>query len=281
MTALKLNNLSKEYPAFSLKNVSFSVEEGRICGLVGANGAGKSTTIKGIVGLIPTGGSAEIFGLPASGNQAKQLLGYAGGGFRFYPHKTVEALGRATALFYDKWDGKRFSDYCARFSLDKNKKIAELSEGMKVKLSLALALSHGARLLILDEPTSGLDPLSREEFSDTVLSLVREEGVSVLFSTHITSDLTRIADDVVFLSHGEVLAQGALSALMQTYRLAHFRSAEAGEGAIGLKPVKEGFEGLVKEDFAGSAELRAPTLDEIVIHLECAAREPRKAEGRI
>lgn len=280
MTALKLNNLSKEYPAFSLKNVSFDVEEGRICGLVGANGAGKSTTIKGIVGLIPTRGSAEIFGLPASGSKAKQLLGYAGGGFRFYPHKTVEALGRATALFYDQWDGKRFSDYCARFSLDKNKKIAELSEGMKVKLSLALALSHGARLLILDEPTSGLDPLSREEFSDTVLSLVREEGVSVLFSTHITSDLTRIADDVVFLSHGEVLAQGALSSLMQTYRLAHFSTVEAGAGAIGLKPVKEGFEGLVKEDFAGNAELRAPTLDEIVIHLECAAREPRKAEGR-
>lgn len=280
MTALKLINLSKEYPAFSLKNVSFGVEEGCICGLVGANGAGKSTTIKGIVGLIPTRGSAEIFGLPASGSKAKQLLGYAGGGFRFYPHKTVEALGRVTALFYDQWDGKRFSDYCARFSLDKNKKIAELSEGMKVKLSLALALSHGARLLILDEPTSGLDPLSREEFCDTVLSLVREEGVSVLFSTHITSDLTRIADDVVFLSHGEVLAQGALSSLMQTYRLAHFSCAEAGTGAIGLKPVKEGFEGLVKEDYAGSAELRAPTLDEIVIHLECAAREPRKAEGR-
>ncbi|MDE5547886.1 MAG: ABC transporter ATP-binding protein [Clostridia bacterium] len=278
MTALKLEKLGKEYPAFTLKDVSFCVEEGRICGLVGANGAGKSTTIKGIVGLIPTSGSAEIFGLPANGNEAKQLLGYAGGGFRFYPHKTVEALARATALFYGAWDAKRFNDYCARFGLLKSKKITELSEGMKVKLSLALALSHGARLLILDEPTSGLDPLSREEFCDTVLSLVKEEGVSVLFSTHITSDLTRIADDIVFLSHGEVLAKGSLSALMQRYRLAHFVAVEAGTGAIGLKPVKDGYEGLVKEDFAGKAEFRAPTLDEIIIHLECAARQ---TEGEV
>lgn len=278
MTALKLEKLGKEYPSFALKDVSFAVEEGRICGLVGANGAGKSTTIKGIIGLIPTSGRAEIFGLPAAGNRAKQLLGYAGGGFRFYPHKTVEALARATALFYDGWNAERFHGYCTRFGVSPKKKISELSEGMKVKTALILALSHGARLLILDESTSGLDPLSREEFCDVVLSLVREEGVTVLFSTHIASDLTRIADDVVFLSHGEVLAQGSLAALMQRYRLARFSSCGAAAGAIGLKPVKEGYEGLVKENFKGVASFRAPTLDEIIIHLECAARQPRAEE---
>ncbi len=280
MTALKLENLGKKYPAFTLDNVGFSVEEGRICGLVGANGAGKSTTIKGIVGLISTSGKAEIFGYPASGNEAKALIGYAGGGFRFYPRKTVESLAKATALFYPSWNWDRFSACCERFHVSRNKKISELSEGMKVKLSLALALSHGARILVLDEPTSGLDPLSREEFCDAILALVREEGVAVLFSTHITSDLERIADDVVFLSHGKVLAQGGLAELMQRYKLAHFKTPQEGEGAVGLKPVKDGYEGLVTGDFRGQAALRAPTLDEIIIHLEYGAGE-RFAEDRV
>lgn len=273
MTALIVSNLTKRYPAFVLDGVSFRVEEGRICGLVGANGAGKSTTLKGIMGLIRTEGSAEVFGIPSYEREAKAVVGYAGGGFRAYPQKRVGALANAVAPFYSAWNGEKFARYCDRFGLDPQKKTSELSEGMRVKLSLALALSHGARLLILDEPTSGLDPLSREEFCDTVLSLVLEEGVAVLFSSHIVSDLTRIADDIVLLSNGRLLVEEPLRSLAEKYLAATAPDRAALSGAIGVKTVKEGYEGLVPRDrqMKGVA-LREPTLDEIIVHLEYERR---------
>ena len=267
MKALEVVNLKKVYPSFTLDSVSFSVEEGRIVGLVGANGAGKSTTIKGILGLISAEGEATVFHCDAKSREAKELLGYAGGGFRYYPQKSVETIARTVSAFYPKWSKEKFAYYLKRFELLSEKKIRELSEGMKVKLALALALSHGAKLLILDEPTSGLDPFAREEFLDIILSLVKEEGVSVLFSTHIVSDLERAADDVVLLSHGKLLVNEPLDSLKQKYSLAFFKKPQ--EGVIGLKAVKNGYEGLVPrtERFEG-AELREPTLEEIIIHLE-------------
>ncbi len=181
VNALEVCGLKKVYPSFTLEKVSFSLEEGRVCGLVGANGAGKSTILKGIVGLIRTEGEAKVFGYPSCGEAGKALFGYAGGGFRCYPQKRIVAIARAAAAFCTAWDSDGFHRYCSRFSLDPRKKVAELSEGMKVKFALALALSHGAKLLVLDEPTSGLDPLSREEFCDVVLSLVREKGAPCCF----------------------------------------------------------------------------------------------------
>ncbi len=275
MNALEVNNLRKEYPTFTLENVSFSVGKGRVCGLIGANGAGKTTTLKGIMGLIPTSGEAEAFGVSLRENGAKQKIGYVGGGFRYYPQKTVSRIARVTAKFYPAWEEEKFKKYLARYAIDENKKISALSDGMKVKLFLALALSHGARLLILDEPTSGLDPLSREEFCDTVLELVRSEGISVLFSTHITSDLEKIADDVVFLSHGKILANCTLKSLLENYALARFSEEENGKkaGAIGLKRVKEGFEGLLERGKTPfNAKISEATLDDIMIHLETEGR---------
>ncbi len=268
MNALEVKNLRKVYPSFTLQNVSFSVEEGRVTGLVGANGAGKSTTLKGILGLIETEGEARVFSYEAKSLRAKSLVGYAGGGFRYYPHKKIGTIARVVSGFYPDWDEGKFRAYCDRFSLLPAKKVSELSEGMKVKFALALALSHGARLLILDEPTSGLDPFAREEFADVLLSLVKRDGVSVLFSTHIVSDLERVADDVILLSHGKVAVNESLSALKTKYSIACFRERPH-EGVIGLKTVKEGFEGLVPrtEHFAG-ATLREATLDEIMLHLE-------------
>ncbi len=275
MVALQVKNLKKVYPAFTLGGVSFSVEEGRVTGLVGANGAGKSTTLKGILGLIAAEGEAKVFSYDAKCAEAKSLFGYAGGGFRYYPHKKIKTVARVTSRFYPDWNEEKFNRYARKFSLVPEKKVSELSEGMKVKFALALALSHGAKLLILDEPTSGLDPLSREEFADTVLSLVKEEGIAVLFSTHIVSDLERIADDIVFLSHGKVLADEPLADLKQKYMLAFFESPPK-ESVFGLKPVKGGFEGLVPRSASpAGAELRKPTLEEIVIHLEYAK------EGRV
>ena len=272
MLALNVQNLRKVYPNFVLDGISFSVEAGQIAGLIGRNGAGKSTTLKSVMGLIASEGAVKVFGKDFSEEEGtvKELIGYVGGGFRFYPNKALSAVARTVARFYPHWDGEVFRRYCDEYALVLTKKIRELSEGMKIKFALALALSHGARLLLLDEPTSGLDPLSREDLCDTLLTL-KAQGVTVLFSTHITSDLMRVADRILYLSDGTLLADAALDALIGRYRLRHFADlAEADVArAIGVKAVKGGFEGLVE----GSGEGREATLDEIMIHLEWERRK--------
>ena len=204
----------------------------------------------------------------------KQMIGYVGGGFRFYPMNTLVSIRKAYSPFYPTWNQGKYEKLFAQFDLSERKKVKELSEGMKVKFALALALSHGAKLLIMDEPTSGLDPLSREEFCDIVLRLVREEGVSVLFSTHITSDLMRIADDIVYISQGRLLAACPLKELLGKYRLARFSSlADATAAkAIGVKAVKEGYEGLLPRDMQISTNVTVSdaTIDHIIVHLEKA-----------
>ncbi|MGN0817769.1 MAG: ABC transporter ATP-binding protein [Candidatus Coproplasma sp.] len=279
MNALNVSNLIKQYPRFKLDNVCFSVGEGRVAGLIGRNGAGKSTTIRGILRFISTSGKVEIFGKDISEEEerVKSVIGYVGGGFRYYPLKTLSAIRTAFARFYSEWDGDKYQRYLKEFSLDESKKVRELSEGMKVKFSLALALSHGARLLIMDEPTSGLDPLSREEFCDIILNLVREEGVSVLFSTHITSDLEKIADDIIYISDGKILAASPLSELTGKYLSARFSFEELAlrSDAIGIKRVKDGFEGLILkgEPLPEGATVTEATLDKIMIHIEQAKKE--------
>ncbi len=272
LRALEVENLKKVYPDFTLGGISFAVETGQIAGLIGRNGAGKSTTLKSIMRLISSEGTVKVFGKDFSEDEGavKELLGYVGGGFRFYPNKTLSAVAKAVAGFYPHWDKEAFTRYCEEYALVLSKKVRELSEGMKIKFSLALALSHGAKLLLLDEPTSGLDPLSREDFCDTLLSLKRQ-GVTILFSTHITSDLMRVADQILYLSDGTLLADEPTAKLVKRYRVQTFASfEEAGAAhAMGVKGVKDGFEGLV----AGTEEGREATLDEIMIHLEYAKKE--------
>lgn len=276
MNALEVKGLTKVYPEFTLDKVSFCVPQGHISGLIGRNGAGKSTTIKGILRLIAAEGDVAVFGRDIIKDEmaVKQMIGYVGGGFRYYPMNTLAAISKAYAPFYPTWNQGKYKKFLAQFGLSERKKVKELSEGMKVKFALALALSHGAKLLIMDEPTSGLDPLSREEFCDIVLQLVREEGVSVLFSTHITSDLMRIADDIVYISQGKLLAACPLKELLGKYRLARFCSlADAmAAKAIGVKAVKEGYEGLLPRDMQISTNVTVSdaTIDNIIVHLEKA-----------
>ena len=275
MRALEVQNLKKVYPNFTLDSISFALEAGKIAGLIGRNGAGKSTTLKSIMRLISSEGSVKVFGKDFSEEEGavKELIGYVGGGFRFYPNKSLSAVEKAVAGFYPYWDEGAFKRYCEEYALILSKKVRELSEGMKIKFSLALALSHGAKLLLLDEPTSGLDPLSREDFCDMLLSL-KKKGVSVLFSTHITSDLMRVADQILYLSDGILLADEALETLAKRYRLKLFATlSEAGAaGAIGVKEVKDGFAGLIT-----SSEGREATLDEIMIHLEWEKRRQNES----
>lgn len=276
MNALTVSNLKKEYPCFHLKEVSFSVGKGRIVGLIGRNGAGKTTILKSIMNLISSEGKIEYFGRPLRDSEQyiKQKVGYVSGGFDFYPLKTLRLIGKTVAAFYNNWDERIYREYLERFSLDENKKVHDLSEGMKVKFSITLALSHGAEFLIMDEPTSGLDPLSREEFCDIILTLAQEKNISVLFSTHITSDLMRIADDIIYISDGEILLECGLQELINRYKKVSFKNVDAVKACklpmLELKRVKEGYEALVKrEDLSHfEGEAKDVDLDEIIIHLE-------------
>ena len=210
-SVLEITNLCKKYPSFELKDVSFTMNERSIMGFIGRNGAGKTTTIKSILNFAhPSSGSIKFFGKEMSQNEdeIKQLTGYAPGGINYYPMKTLKKITKITKSFYPEWNDELYRKYMTAFKLDENKKPKELSEGMKVKYNLVLALSHGAKLLILDEPTSGLDPVSRDELL-TIFEKLRDKGTSILFSTHITSDLEKCADSITYIKQGQIVDSAA------------------------------------------------------------------------
>lgn len=216
MHILEVENLTKQYPAFLLDHVSFTLDEGRIMGFIGRNGAGKTTTLKSIFHLVsPTDGNVRVFGLDMKSHEReiKQRVGYAGGAVDFYKRKKIMDIVDVTKRFYDNRDEAAYRRYMNLFSIDENKTPMQLSEGMRVKFSLTIALSHHAELLILDEPTSGLDPVSRAELCDAFLYLKRQ-GTSILFSTHITSDIEKCADDVAYIAKGKLIAAKPLQAFM-------------------------------------------------------------------
>lgn len=205
---LRIQGITKHYPGFALEDVSFSLAPNRIMGLIGKNGAGKSTTLKAILNMVtPERGRVTLFGQDFYQHEkaCKERLGVVFGGIDFYPLKKLSAITAVTRKFYTNWDETQYQTYLKRFALEEGKKFKELSNGMKVKYLLALALSHHAELLLLDEPTSGLDPVSREELLHIFRQIVQNEPCSILFSTHITSDLDRCADDITYIQNGRVL----------------------------------------------------------------------------
>ncbi len=219
MDIAEVKALRKEYPSFCLKDVSFSVKQGRITGFIGRNGAGKTTTIKSMLDMVlPDGGEISYFGLPLKGHEAeiKKRIGYSTGSASWYPRKKIKDIVAIVREFYDSWDEEACQSYLRLFELDGNKAPMELSAGMKVKFNLLLALSHGAEMLILDEPTSGLDPFSRDELLGVFKDL-KEQGVAVFFSTHITSDLEKCADDIVYISGGEIAAAMSREEFTEAY----------------------------------------------------------------
>ena len=208
MSIVEVRGLVKKYPSFTLEEASFPVDRGRITGFIGRNGAGKTTTIKAMLNLIhPDGGTVSYFGKPLIGNETeiKQHLGYSTGAVNWYPRKKLRDLVDIVRRFYDTWDDEAYRKYLTLFQLDETKTPLELSEGMKVKVNLLLALSHRAEVLILDEPTSGLDPFSRNELLD-IFTELKKEGVAVFFSTHIISDIEKCADDIVYIARGKIVA---------------------------------------------------------------------------
>ena len=219
MDIVEVKNVCKTYPGFQLKDVIFSLEKGKITGFIGRNGAGKTTTIKAMLNLLhPDKGQISYFGMPLAGNEAKikQRIGYSTGSLSWYPRKTIQEIVSVTRSFYSNWDEDAYHRYRTMFGLDEGKKPIALSEGMKVKFNLLLALSHRAEVLILDEPTSGLDPFSRDELLELFQTL-KEHGVTILFSTHIISDLERCADNIIYISKGKIRAACSGDAFLQGY----------------------------------------------------------------
>jgi len=226
--AIEIKELTKKYQLFTLDKVSFTVPGGAIVGLIGENGAGKSTTLKSLLNLIHRdGGEVAVLGKdPAADDRSvKENIGVVLDECPFPTTLTAEAVGKVMAGLYRQWDKALFDQLLTRFDLPKNLLIKDFSKGMKMKLSIAAALAHHPNLLILDEPTSGLDPVVREEILDEFLAFIRDEDHSILLSSHITSDLEKVADYIVYLHKGKVALQGEKDALLETYgRLACSRS---------------------------------------------------------
>ena len=274
---LTVRNLCKHYPAFELHDVSFSIRASSIMGLIGRNGAGKTTTIKSILRLVrPDGGSVEFLGQPVDDDAAalRREAGYVSGDLCYYPRKRLSQLTAVTRSFYSAWDSARYEALLRRFSLDDSKRACELSAGMKVKYQLACALSHGAKLLILDEPTSGLDPVSRDDLLDLLRSLCEQDGVSILFSTHITSDLDACADDVTYLQNGTVAQSVSLAGFTAPWKKLtgpETALAPALRGALrGLRVHRGEFEALYPSDLPCPAGCREELADlqTVMVYLE-------------
>lgn len=220
MNVLTVKGLCKSYPSFTLKEVSFALPQGTVMGFIGRNGAGKSTTLKSILGLVhPDKGQVTFMEQDAVQNEQymKENIGVVLGGIDFYPQKKIKTITDVTRRFYPNWEEEKYRHYLSLFGIDETKRVRELSDGMRVKYLIALALSHQAKLLLLDEPTSGLDPVSRDELTELFRAIVADGSRSILFSTHITSDLEKCADHITFIKDGEIFYTGAKADFLTEY----------------------------------------------------------------
>lgn len=219
---LTLENVNKKYEKsnFSIRNISFSLPEGSILGFIGENGSGKSTTMNCILNVLrKDSGKIEIFGKEMSDEDTdiRENIGVVYDSNNFPEHLTAEQLADIFEKIYSKWDNACFEEYMQRFSLPKSQKIKTYSRGMSMKLAIAVALSHESKLLILDEATSGLDPIMRDEILDVLLEFVKQENHSILLSSHITSDLEKIADYIAFIHDGEIILNKTKDELIYEY----------------------------------------------------------------
>jgi ABC-2 type transport system ATP-binding protein len=275
-------------PRFALRDVSFELPTGYVMGLIGANGAGKTTIIRCLLGMRPIDtGQIELLGHRVPGPVAlRQDVGvvldhtYLVGDWR------LAEVERTLRPFYDRWDGGRYRELLGEFGLDPRARVKDLSRGMAMKLMIAVALSHRARLLVFDEPTSGLDPVARDELVGIVGDFLVDEGHSVLFSTHITADLDRIGDYVTLIHGGRIVRSGPKDDVLEAYRVVRGGpddlSGLVGVELIGLRRTATGAQALVPADEAallgGHVLVEAPTLEDLAVHIGAGAPR-RKVEA--
>ncbi|MBN1223069.1 MAG: ABC transporter ATP-binding protein [Candidatus Aminicenantes bacterium] len=234
-SVLKIRGLRKEYDEFVLDDISWDVPKGYIMGLIGPNGAGKTTTIKLIMNLIrPESGEIKVFGLDHSHNEKeiKNRIGYVGEEQYFYEFRSPDWTGKFVSHFYNDWDAVKFQNLLEEFQIPSKKMIRKLSKGMKVKLSLALAISHNPELIILDEPTSGLDPVIRRDVLDFLQTVTQEGNTSVIISSHITADIARIADYITYMVNGRIALVAAKDDLQANWKKIHFSKGTLDERII-------------------------------------------------
>lgn len=289
---IEVNDLSKHYPDFSLSEASFTVPEGCITGFVGANGAGKTTTLRAILGLLePDSGEIRLFGEPVPSSEGRRSsdrraladrIGVVLGAGAFYEGLTVSQMKQIVAGAYSQWQEKEYQELASRFKLNPSQKIKTLSSGTKMKLALAFALSHRAELLIMDEPTSGLDPLIRDKFLSLIREFMDKGGKGVLFSTHITSDLDKCADNIVFLHQGKILLEEDKDILLDKWRLVKGGLSSLTEGKKEflncLRTTDYGFTALIDDpekakQLFPDALLEHASIEDIMIAL-CEGRTP-------
>jgi len=274
---LKLKGVSKKFPDFTLKDISFTLPKGYIMGVIGPNGAGKTTTIQLILNILEKdAGEVLVFGMDNVKNEIsiKQNVGVVFDNIFYVDSWSVRDTEKALSIFYEEWKHDVFEEMITRFDLPWNKKVSELSRGMQMKLMLAAAFSHNAKLLILDEPTSGLDPVMRDEFLEILQDYIKDGERSVLFSTHITTDLEKIADYITFINQGKMFYTGSLEDLLCGFRIIKGRPKDLTktieDKIIGLRSTDIGFEGLIRiEDkvYFENFVVDNATLDDIVIHV--------------
>ena len=277
---IEVEGLCKNFDSFQLKEVGFTLEEGFIMGFIGRNGAGKSTTLKTMLNLMNNdGGKISLCGLsmPTYEIEIKNQVGYVFGGVDFYPTAKISRITKITKDFYREWDDGLYKRLCERFEIDQNKKFSQLSAGMKVKYSIAVAMSHNPKLLILDEPTSGLDPAARDDLVLLFQEFIEDGEHSILFSTHITSDLEKCADYITYIKEGKILASTDKDSFRKSYITVAGKKdqlkPEIESKVIGLHVHQLGFEGLMKtedKDMAqsGGFEISEPSLEDIMVHIE-------------
>ena len=273
--AIEIHDLCKAYPGFSLKGVSFTVPEGLCCGFVGPNGAGKSTTLRMMAGLtFPDSGDIRLLGRPAGIPAAKEEIGILFDHPCYQEEWTPLDIERSLSPFYPGWNAALYKNYLSRFGLDPRKKFKSFSRGMKQKLGLAVHLSRNTRLLLLDEPTGGLDPAARDELLDILREYMVPEGHTILFSTHITSDLERLADCIVYISGGAISYAGDKEELISRYCVVRGNTLpeEKKSAAIGLRQTASGYECLMELAKIGGlppdAVTEPATIDDVVVYTE-------------
>ena len=222
--ALEIKGLCKQYTGFALENVSFSLPRGAVMGFIGENGAGKTTTIKAVLNLIRRdAGEIRVLGMDNIRDEraVKERIGVVLEDGCFLNTMNARQVDTLMGKAYQNWNPEQFFGFIRRFGIDENKKIKDYSKGMRMKISIAAALSHGAELLLMDEPTSGLDPVVRDEVLDLFYDFMQDEGHAILLSSHITSDLDKIADYITFIHGGRVALSEPRDELLDTYGVLH------------------------------------------------------------
>ena len=283
--AVVMRNVTKRYRGFCLDNVSLEIPKGYITGIIGRNGAGKTTLINSILGITCFEGEIEIFGKPLCGNEIeiKNKIGAALGNGFFYEGLTLRQTAGMLKRFYENWSNDDFFGYMRRFGLDTNKKVKELSTGMREKFAIAAALSHNAELIIMDEPSSGLDPVARGELTDIFADVIGDGEKTVVISTHITSDLDRTADFIVMIDGGRVVFNMQKDELTDSHRIvkgpADALTSELKRQLISCRTGARGFEGLIRT----SARIpglvyEKPTIEDI---MRAYAKKGTEAESNV